>query len=143
VEAYLELRGYHYERLPDALYRSLRTGSVPIHVQAQIAHCIRGRQDLTIFERFDDYNMAMALELKSAAGKMSPHQLANQMIVNTKEAHSYEEAVLHIDTFISRVRKLRALIGAGEHVEMPGKNVGHNEDHDKAGHERFPGERQQ
>jgi hypothetical protein len=102
VEDYLIQNHVTFFRIPDALFRTIFAGSVPLWVKSQISQYIKGWPDLFIFkdEPKQKYTQCLFLELKKPGGKISQGQKKIANLVTVEYAYSVEEAIKKIDEFL-------------------------------------------
>jgi hypothetical protein len=102
VEDYLIQRGITFFRIPDALFRTIFAGSVPLWVKSQISQYIKGWPDLFIFKNEPElkYTQCLFLELKKKGGKISQGQKKIANMVTVEYAYSVEEAIEKIEEFM-------------------------------------------
>ena len=101
TEAYLNVRGVAYFRVPDAAYRAIFAGSASTGTKVEAAAYLKGFPDLMIFRN----GKYLALELKRDGGKMSAAQRRWRDAVGTQTAFSFEEAQAAIDKFLEGADK--------------------------------------
>lgn len=101
VESYLRLKRIPYLRIPDAVYRSIKTMGKRGAIEASSS--LKGLPDLMIFKVLSDGSTAcLPLELKAKGGRLSEAQKEWKYKIGTQVAYSFEEAVTLIESFWSR-----------------------------------------
>lgn len=94
VEAYLELKGIRYIRVPDSLWAFVNT-TAPMWLRIFTGKFLAGIPDIVALKG----EKALHLELKSAKGKMSPKQVAWSRDCLVHEVKDFETAKRLIDGF--------------------------------------------
>lgn len=101
VESYLRLKRIPYLRIPDAVYRSIKTMGKRGAIEASSS--LKGLPDLMIFKVLPDGSTAcLPLELKAKGGKLSEAQKEWKYKIGTQVAYGFEEAVNLIESFWTR-----------------------------------------
>lgn len=101
VESYLRLKRIPYLRIPDAVYRSIKT--MGKRGASQTASAVSGFPDLTIFKVLADGSTAcLPLELKAKGGRLSEAQKEWKYKIGTQVAYGFEDAVTLIESFWNR-----------------------------------------
>ena len=100
-EEYLKVRRIPFSRVPDAAYRSIfAQPGIPLHIRSQIASCLRGLPDLTIYQKDGEYNRCLMVELKTARGRLSQSQKHWAEHCNVAVVRSFEDFQQLVDKFI-------------------------------------------
>lgn len=101
VESYLRLKRIPYFRVPDSVYRNIKSMGKRGAIEASSS--LKGLPDLMIFKVTPDGStICLPLELKTANGKLTDTQKMWQEKIGTKVARSLEEAVNLIESFWTR-----------------------------------------
>lgn len=101
VESYLRLKRIPYFRVPDSVYRNIKSMGKRGAIEASSS--LKGLPDLMIFKVLPDGSTAcLPLELKAKGGKLSEAQKEWKYKIGTQVAYSFEEAVTLIESFWTR-----------------------------------------
>ncbi len=99
AEAYLDLLGVFYIRLPDSLMRVVFSSlSIPIWTKAEVSDCLKGLPDLTILKG----GQYLAVELKREGCKMTTAQREVQKAIGTIQIERFEEFKRVVDEWLGK-----------------------------------------
>ncbi len=102
AEAYLDLLGVFYIRIPDSLLRTIfATPGIPIYVKCEVADCLKGVPDLTIIKD----GRVLPVELKREGGKMSTAQREVQRAIGTIQIERFEDFKALVDGWLATFEK--------------------------------------
>ncbi len=99
AEAYLDILGLFYIRLPDSLMRVVFSSpSIPIWTKAEVSDCLKGLPDLTILKE----GRYLGIELKREGGKMSTAQREVQKAIGTIQIERFEDFKRVVDEWLGK-----------------------------------------
>ena len=100
AEAYLDLLGLFYIRLPDSLMRVVFSSpQIPIWTKREVSDALKGLPDLTILKN----GRFLAIELKRESGKMSQAQRDVQKAIGTIQVERFEDFKAVVDGWVKAV----------------------------------------
>jgi hypothetical protein len=102
AESLCDALGVRYFRIPDTLLGLLKTGtSIPMWAKVMVAKYFRGVPDLMLFKKdqSNGMNLAMFIEIKTEAGKVSQCQENWHKGLNVRVTRGWKETELAIKEF--------------------------------------------
>ncbi len=93
-----------YIRIPDWIWSWLKQNA-PVEVVTELSRTFGGMPDNVVFAPIgEDYNLCMALELKTKTGKLHGKQKQWKKDINTKLSRDPDETIAIIEHFVETVR---------------------------------------